>query len=93
MAKRGAFDHFQAVRPARGQGVGQAVGKATFLPIKSMVMVGPEGHHFLHKINLLSAGSPTRFLRILSYGLANPKIRTMSSFQRNRCSVLSYEGR
>ena len=36
-------------------------------------MVGPEGHRFLQGINMLAAGSPTHFLRILSYGLANLK--------------------
>ena len=56
-------------------------------------MLVSEGHRFLQEINTLAGGLPTRFFRILSYGLANPKIRTMSSFQRNRCSVLFYEGR
>ncbi|CDX33795.1 hypothetical protein MPLA_1670044 [Mesorhizobium sp. ORS 3359] len=35
-------------------------------------MVGPEGRRFLREINTLAAGSPAHFLRILSYGLANP---------------------
>ena len=39
--------------------------------------MGPEGHRFPHKINTLADGSPTRFLRILSYGLAN--LRTMNA--------------
>lgn len=36
-----------------------------------MTMVGPEGRRFLPEINMLADGSPTHFLRILSYGLAN----------------------
>ena len=36
-------------------------------------MVGPEGRRFRWKINTLAAGSPTRFLRILSYGLATKR--------------------
>ena len=34
-------------------------------------MLVTEGHRFLQEINTLAAGSPTRFLRILSYGQAN----------------------
>lgn len=48
-------------------------------------MVGPEGHRFLQEINALADGSPSRFLRILSYGLAN--LRTRTSF-RARVSLL-----
>jgi hypothetical protein len=40
-------------------------------------MVGPEGQRFLQEINTLADGSPSRFLRIISYGLAN--LRTMNS--------------
>lgn len=35
------------------------------------IMVGPEGHRSAQEINTLADGSPTHFLRILSYGLAN----------------------
>lgn len=47
-------------------------------------MVGPEGHRFLQKINMLAAGSPTHFLRILSYGPANLKIKKGTSFLPGR---------
>jgi hypothetical protein len=40
-------------------------------------LVGPEGQRFLQEINTLADGSPSRFLRILSYGLAN--LRTMNA--------------
>jgi len=50
-------------------------------------MVGPEGQRFPHKINTLADGSPSRFLRILSYQLAN--LRTMNeinSWLRDRAA-------
>ena len=40
-------------------------------------MMGAEGHRSLQEINILAAGSPTHFLRIVSYGLAN--LRRMSA--------------
>jgi hypothetical protein len=40
-------------------------------------MLVAEGHRFLQEINTLADGSPSRFLRILSYGLAN--LRTMNA--------------
>lgn len=56
-------------------------------PYKALIktiMVGPEGHRFRQEINTLAAGSPTRFLRILSYGLANLKIKKGTSFLPGR---------
>ena len=40
-------------------------------------MLVAEGQRFLQEINTLADGSPSRFLRILSYGLAN--LRTMNA--------------
>lgn len=50
--------------------------KSKGLPLESLA--GPEGRRFLQEINLLAAGSPPRFPRMFSYGLANLliKIRT-----------------
>jgi len=39
-----------------------------------------EGHRFIQEINMLAAGSPTRFLRILSYGLANLTTKNATNF-------------
>jgi len=41
-------------------------------------MLVAEGQRFLQKINTLADGSPGRFLRILSYGLANLRMMTAS---------------
>lgn len=43
-------------------------------------LVGPEGERFLHKINTLADCSPSRSLRILSYGLATKRTRKTTSF-------------
>lgn len=43
-------------------------------------MVGPEGQRFLQEINLLAAGSPPRFPRMFSYGLANLLIKRRTDF-------------
>jgi len=45
-------------------------------------LVGPEDHHFLQQINTLADGSPNRFLRILSYGLANLRTKKTTSSMR-----------
>ena len=53
-------------------------------PYKSLINNnngGPEGHRFLQEINTLAAGSPTRFPRIVSYGLANPMAKTKSDLR------------
>lgn len=58
-----------------------------------MVMVGPEGHRFRQEINTLAAGSPTRFLRIRSYGPANLRTpRTSFPGKRYLC-IIPQEGR
>jgi len=43
-----------------------------------------EGRRFRQEINTLAGGSPTRFPRILSYGLANLKIGKRTSFLPGR---------
>ena len=45
-----------------------------------------------HKINTLADGSPTRFLRILSYGLANLRIRRRTSFHARGVSFIPQKG-
>jgi len=45
-------------------------------------LVGPDGHRFLQKINTLADGSPTRFPRILSYGLANQMTMNKTNYWR-----------
>jgi len=44
------------------------------------IMLVAEGHRFRQEINTLASGSPSRFLRILSYGLANHRTNKPTSF-------------
>ena len=55
-------------------------------------MLVVEGHRFRQEINMLADGSPARFLRILSYGLANLTsglrlTRSLRSVEREKATV------
>ena len=55
-------------------------------------MLVAEGQRFLREINTLVDGSPTRFLRILSYGLANLRTRRRTSFHPRGVTFIPKEG-
>ncbi|TIV47371.1 MAG: hypothetical protein E5V96_03620 [Mesorhizobium sp.] len=56
-------------------------------PWRITTMLVAKGGCFLQEINTLLAGSPIRFLRILSYGLANLRItRRANSIQSGQPS-------
>ena len=62
-------------KPMLGGPIGEPRSEPPYKSLINNNNGGPEGHRFLQEINTLAAGSPTRFLRILSYGLANPRTR------------------
>lgn len=55
------------------------------------IMLVAEGHRFRQEIKTLAVGSPARFLRILSYRLANLVTKTKSD--PKRCMMLHQHGR
>ncbi|WP_292326077.1 hypothetical protein, partial [Mesorhizobium sp.] len=55
------------------------------------IMLVAEGRRFRQEINMLAPGSATRFLRMLSYGLANLRTTRMTSFQCERASLPTHQ--